>query len=188
MRSGSDSRAVLSRLLSPPSSLRGLESKLLGRDFRPCPQQLLVTGGETLTAALLTHLLHSTLPRLQIHTTCVGVSDEDLFERGHHLVAECGAIYNIDAHGVDLAMHLKAALEQYTSVRGFETIIDLTGFVGGRPDLRNLLVEAGLYVDWVSEKETGEGGMVGLRGEDGGIRLFGELIWSLPREVLEYGG
>ncbi|KAK6440456.1 hypothetical protein LTR95_003322 [Oleoguttula sp. CCFEE 5521] len=142
---------------------------------------LLIASGETLTAALLVHLLSSALHDHIIHTMSVGSTDEDLFKRGDQLVGKCGAIYYIDANGVDLEYRLRAASKGYTGVEGFRTIVDLTGFMGDNPSLKEMLVEGGVYVNWKADKEG-----MDLAVAERPMRPFEEVVRELDEEVLEY--
>ncbi|KAK6434643.1 hypothetical protein LTR95_009170 [Oleoguttula sp. CCFEE 5521] len=141
----------------------------------------LIAGGETLTAALLVRLLSSALGDRIIHTMSIGTTDENLFKRGGQLIGKCGAIYYIDANGVDLEYHLRAASKGYTGVEGFGTIVDLTGFMHGKSDLKGLLVEGGVYVDWEGEQER-----TSLAIEGVSMQLFEAIIRDLPADIVDY--
>ncbi|OQO06626.1 hypothetical protein B0A48_08413 [Cryoendolithus antarcticus] len=142
----------------------------------------LIAGAETLTAALLVRLPSSALHDRIIHTMSVGSPDKDLSKGGDQLVGMCGAIYYIDANGVDLEYRLRAVSKGYTGVEGFGTIVDLTCFMCETPSLEKLLAEGGVYVNWKAAKEG-----MGVAFDERSMKPFEELVRGLDEAVLKYG-
>ena len=74
---------------------------------------ILVTGGETLTGAVLVYLLKRKAENAHLYATCAGENDEELQGLCSRLVGYVAVVYAIDADAPDLFEHLQKASSQY---------------------------------------------------------------------------
>ena len=144
---------------------------------------MLITGGETLTGAVLAYLLKRKVVDAQVYMTCAGDNDEELSEIASRLVGYVRAVYAIDADAPDLLEHLQNASKHYNGIEGVDLLVDLVGLVARRAELMELLVGHALFVD--GEALNAEDDVMGsLKQSTGTMAMIGSLLHDMPAELL----